>query len=84
MKELKPIMSVWGYEGCGAMWTFFSSKKDAEASAGDNSVYNFSLAEAFELDNQRRKELGFERVSFSQLIDCIDASSSCTPSDTDC
>ncbi len=66
------------------MWTFFSEKKTAEESAGENSVYDFSLDEAFELDNQRRKELGFEKVTFSQFIDCIDASSSCARPDIEC
>ena len=84
MKKLKPIITVWGFEGCGAMWTFFSLKKDAEASAGDNSIYNFSVEEAFALDNLRRKDLGFETITFSQFIDCIDASSSCVPPDAEC
>lgn len=66
------------------MWAFFSLKKVAEASAGDNSIFNFSIEEAFELDNQRRQELGFKKVTFGQFIDCIDASISCTPPDIDC
>ena len=79
MRNLKVTERVWGFEGCGAMWTFYSSHDVALRSAGENPVYDFTLEEAFELDNARRTELGFKKITFQQFLDCIDLSGSCIP-----
>ncbi len=77
------LAKVWGFEGCGAMWTFFSKREQALKAAGKNQIYDFTLAEASELDNQRRQELGFVRITLRQFLDCIDGAS-CVPDRQGC
>lgn len=66
------------------MWTFYSNQDVALKSAGENPVYDFTLEEAFELDNARRTELGFKRITFQQFLDCIDVSDSCISTNQEC
>ncbi len=84
MTQLKIITKVWGFEGCGAMWTFRSDENEALRSAGENPVQEFLVEEAFQLDNQRRQELGFDRITFQQFVDCIDTSGKCSIFDDEC
>ncbi|MDF1538189.1 MAG: hypothetical protein P1Q69_04735 [Candidatus Thorarchaeota archaeon] len=75
---------VWGFEGCGAMWTFFSNQRDALKHAGTNEVLRFEVEEAHVLDNRRRQELGAPAISFDKFSDCIDHTLSCIPPEIDC
>lgn len=87
MKHLtKPeeLQYIWGFEGCGAMWTFFSDKEKALKHAGTNEVHQFEVDEAHILDNLRRQELGASAISFDKFVECIDHTLSCIPSEIDC
>lgn len=75
---------VWGFEGCGAMWTFYESEEDALESAQENLVFEFKIEEAWSRDNVRRGELGFPSISFGQFLDCIRIPEKCYPTDPDC
>ncbi|MFW9966388.1 MAG: hypothetical protein ACFFEA_04475 [Candidatus Thorarchaeota archaeon] len=37
---------VWGFEGCGAMWTFYSDRKLAMRAAMGNRVHELEVYEA--------------------------------------
>ncbi|MHA1906695.1 MAG: hypothetical protein ACW98Y_05335 [Candidatus Thorarchaeota archaeon] len=82
--EFTNIEHIWGFEGCGSMWTFFSDQKRANKHAGENQVYEFGLAEAHMLDNRRRQELGSVAISFELFLECIDHTASCSPFEYDC
>jgi hypothetical protein len=85
MDESRDVPSIlWGFEGCGSMWTFYSSKELAEASAQENEALEFQTEEAFELDNARREELGYPRISFDQFLDCIRLPATCPPGNGEC
>ncbi|MFQ5831643.1 MAG: hypothetical protein ACE5H4_02980 [Candidatus Thorarchaeota archaeon] len=75
---------VWGFEGCGAMWTFYEYEADALESSEENRVFEFTIEEAWARDNARRGELGFPSISFDQFLDCIRMHESCYPTDPDC
>ncbi|MHA1959118.1 MAG: hypothetical protein ACW99U_02740 [Candidatus Thorarchaeota archaeon] len=62
---------LFGFEGCGSMWSFYSSKELAERFAQGSDILEFSIEEASELDNARREELGYPRIKFEQFLDCI-------------
>jgi hypothetical protein len=84
MIDRKATEQVWGFEGCGAMWTFYTNRDAALKSSGENPIYDFTLEEAFELDRIRRTELGFNEITFQQFLDCIDVSASCVPANQEC
>ena len=63
---------VWGYEGCGCMWTFFTDCKAAYAKAGENTVLEATLENAYDLDSRRRQELGFHKITLEEFKECID------------
>lgn len=75
---------VWGYEGCGAMWTFFYDSKQAIDSARGEEVHEFSIEDAFILDNNRRAEMGFEKITFEQFLECLSVPTKCQVNDTEC
>ena len=75
---------VWGFEGCGAMWAFFSKQENAMAHAGTNQVHGFDMEEAHIMDNRRRLELGAPAISFDKFEECIDHTLSCIPPEIDC
>ncbi len=75
---------VYGFEGCGAMWTFYEHETDALESAQENQVFEFTIEDAWARDNARRDELGFSRISFEQFLDCIKTREQCHPTDPDC
>jgi len=76
--------SVWGFEGCGAMWSFFSKQERAIEHAGTNRVHEFNVEKAHILDNRRRQELGAPAISFDKFVECVDHTLSCIPSNADC
>ena len=84
MVESRTLDHVWGFEGCGSMWTFFSNKKTAQKHAGTNQVFEFDLYQAHMLDNKRRTELGSVAINFEQFLECIDHTASCSPFEYDC
>lgn len=75
---------VWGFEGCGAMWTFYSEKKQAIESAKDNRVHELEVYEAYLLDNERRHDMGYPPITFNQFLECVNHPTQCVPDDTDC
>ncbi|MHA2141044.1 MAG: hypothetical protein ACXADC_12425 [Candidatus Thorarchaeota archaeon] len=75
---------VWGFEGCGAMWTFYSDRKEAIESAMDNRVHELEVYEAFLLDNSRRHEMGYPPITFDQFLECVNHPIQCAPDDIDC
>lgn len=70
---------VWGFEGCGAMWSFFSKQEIAIKHAGTNQVHGFDLKKAHILDNRRRLELGAPAISFDKFVECVDHTLICIP-----
>ncbi|MFW9908272.1 MAG: hypothetical protein ACFFEF_06835 [Candidatus Thorarchaeota archaeon] len=84
MTEFKNHAEIWGFEGCGAMWSFFSKQESALRHAGENEVYSFRIHEAFDLDNRRRLELGYSRISLEQFYECIDLGESCSLAEDEC
>jgi hypothetical protein len=75
---------IWGFEGCGAMWTFYSDREQAIESAMDNRVHELEVYEAFLLDNTRRHEMGYPPIIFKQFLDCVNHPTHCVPEDMDC
>ena len=75
---------VWGFEGCGAMWTFYSDKEEAIESARDNRVHELEVYEAFLLDGTRRHEMGYSSITFNQFLECVNHPTQCVPDDADC
>ncbi len=75
---------VWGFEGCGAMWTFYEREEDALESAQENLVSEFTIEVAWTRDNARRGELGFPAISFDQFLECVRMHERCYPADSDC
>jgi hypothetical protein len=75
---------VWGYEGCGAMWTFFSDNKKALDLARGEEVHEFSIEDAYILDNARRVEMGFDKITFEEFLDCLSEPSHCQKDETEC
>ncbi|TFG11237.1 hypothetical protein EU537_12945 [Candidatus Thorarchaeota archaeon] len=63
---------VWGFEGCGCMWTFFKNRDMACSNAGDNTVWEVTLERAYELDNKRRQELDFDKITLEEFKECVD------------
>ncbi|MHA1925392.1 MAG: hypothetical protein ACXABV_03680 [Candidatus Thorarchaeota archaeon] len=75
---------VWGFEGCGAMWTFYSDMQHAIESAMDNRVHELEVYEAFLLDNTRRHEMGYPSSAFNQFLECVNHPTHCVPDNMDC
>ncbi len=75
---------VWGFEGCGAMWTFYSDRNHALESAMDNRIHELEIYEAFLLDNTRRHEMGYPPITFDQFLECVNHPTQCIPDDIDC
>jgi hypothetical protein len=75
---------VWGYEGCGAMWTFYSVREQAIESAIDSRVYELEVYEAFLLDNTRRHEMGYPPITFEQFLDCVNHPIHCVTEAMEC
>ncbi|MHA2021597.1 MAG: hypothetical protein ACW96N_07775, partial [Candidatus Thorarchaeota archaeon] len=75
---------VWGFEGCGAMWTFYSDRQQAMKSAMDNRIHELEVYDAFLLDNARRHDLGYPRIAFDQFLECVNHPTHCVPDDIDC
>ncbi|MCK5240318.1 MAG: hypothetical protein KAR33_12250 [Candidatus Thorarchaeota archaeon] len=82
--DSKDLEHIWGFEGCGSMWTFFSDQESALKHAGTNQVFKFGLEDAHALDNKRRKELGSVAITFKLFLECIDHTASCSPFEYDC
>ena len=80
-----PVLKrVWGFEGCGAMWTFYSDREQAIESGKDNRVHELEVYEAFLLDNTRRHEMGYPTITFKQFLDCVNHPTHSVPEDMDC
>ena len=75
---------VWGFEGCGAMWTFFPNKQQAIDSAMENRIHELEVYEAFLFDNTRRHEMGYPSITFDQFLECVNHPTHCVPDDSDC
>ena len=75
---------VWGFDGCGAMWTFYSDRQPAMESAMDNRIHELEVYEAFLLDNSRRHEMGYPSITFNQFLECVNHPTHCVPDDLDC
>lgn len=76
--------TVWGYEGCGAMWTFFADSKKSLNLARGEEVHEFSIEDAYILDNSRRVEMGFAKITFDEFLDCLNEPAQCQTDESEC
>jgi hypothetical protein len=74
---------VWGFEGCGAMWTFYSDRQQAMESAMDNRIHELEVYEAFLLDNARRYDMGYPTITSNQFLECVNHPTHCVSDDID-
>jgi hypothetical protein len=75
---------VWGFEGCGAMWTIFSERELALDAAIHNRVHELEVYEAYLLDNERRHDMGYPSITFEQFLECVNHPMHCVPDGKDC
>ncbi|MFW9845456.1 MAG: hypothetical protein ACFFD6_01805 [Candidatus Thorarchaeota archaeon] len=77
-------LKVWGFEGCGAMWTFYTDQKRAQQAAQKNQVHEMEIEEAYFLDTTRRREMGYPAITFEQFLECIEQPPTCATDDPQC
>jgi hypothetical protein len=75
---------VWGFEGCGAMWAFYSERNQAMKSAKDNRIHELEIYEAYLLDNTRRDEMDHPPITFDQFLECVNHPAICASDDIEC
>ncbi|MHA2206362.1 MAG: hypothetical protein ACXABC_10920 [Candidatus Thorarchaeota archaeon] len=63
--------TLWGFEGCGSMWSFYRDSALAQQAAQGQELLELDIAQAFVLDNRRRIELGSITIRFEEFLDCI-------------